>query len=292
MTEKLKNKINDEQLKIRAISDEKITVKLTNNYAFQKIFKNEEIVKGFLMALLHLKETDIETLEVADPFVEGEVKEEKEGILDVKMVLNGGKKINIEMQNTYQEDWAERSLFYNCRMFTEGLYHGQPYGDLEPCIHVGILDFDLMKTPGFHHHIKLLDIKTNEEYSSKLQFHVVQLKQVESATEEEKQTELYYWAKLLAAKDWKQVEETIRGNPYREAVKNEMYKMSQDEKERYLYLREEMAVSDEVSRMRTAKDEGIQLAKKVFKLSQKGYTAAQIAEECNIEESEVKEILA
>ena len=36
----------------------------------------------------------------------------------------------------------------------------------------------------------------------------------------------------------------------------------------------------------------IQLAKKVFKLSQKGYTAAQIAEECNIEESEVKEILA
>ena len=283
---------NDEELRKRAASNEELNIRLTNNYAFQKIFKNEEIVKGFLMALLHLKETDIETLEVADPFVEGEVKEEKEGILDVKMVLNGGKKINIEMQNTYQEDWAERSLFYNCRMFTEGLYHGQPYGDLEPCIHVGILDFDLMKTPGFHHHIKLLDIKTNEEYSSKLQFHVVQLKQVESATEEEKQTELYYWAKLLAAKDWKQVEETIRGNPYREAVKNDMYKMSQDEKERYLYLREEMAVSDEVSRMRTAKDEGIQLAKKVFKLSQKGYTAAQIAEECNIEESEVKEILA
>ena len=49
MTEKLKNKINDEQLKIRAISDEKITVKLTNNYAFQKIFKNTKIVKGFLM---------------------------------------------------------------------------------------------------------------------------------------------------------------------------------------------------------------------------------------------------
>ena len=39
MTEKLKSKINDEQLKIRAISDEKITVKLTNNYAFQKYLK-------------------------------------------------------------------------------------------------------------------------------------------------------------------------------------------------------------------------------------------------------------
>ena len=114
---------------------------------------------------------------------------------------------------------------------------------------------------------------------------MVQLKQIESATEEEKQT----------AKDWQQVEEIIRGNPYREAVKQEMYKMSQDEKERYLYLREEMAVSDEVSRMRTAIKEGIKrgikLTKKVFQLSQKGCTTAQIAEKCNIEESEVKEIL-
>ena len=113
--------------------------------------------------------------------------------------------------------------------------------------------------------------------------------QQEETTEEEKQT----------AKDWQQVEEIIRGNPYREAVKQEMYKMSRDEKERYLYLREEMAVSDEVSRMRTAIKEGIKegekrgikLTKKVFQLSQKGCTIAQIAEKCNIEESEVKEIL-
>ena len=101
---------NEAQLRKRAASKEELNICLTNNYAFQKIFKNEEIVKGFLIALLHLKETDIEELEVTDPFVEGEVKEEKEGILDVKLILNGGKKINIEMQNTYQEDWAEKFI--------------------------------------------------------------------------------------------------------------------------------------------------------------------------------------
>lgn len=279
----------EQYLRKKAAEKEPLNIQLTNNYAFRKLFKMNYIARGFLIALLGLDEEDVVKLEVIDPFEEGENEEEKEGILDIKIYLNDNKKINIEMQNRYQEDWTERSLFYNCRMFTEGLYHGQPYGDLEPCIHVGILDFDLMKTPGFHHHIKLLDIKTNEEYSSKLQFHVVQLKQIESATEEEKQT----------AKDWQQVEEIIRGNPYREAVKQEMYKMSRDEKERYLYLREEMAVSDEVSRMRTAIKEGIKegekrgikLTKKVFQLSQKGCTIAQIAEKCNIEESEVKEIL-
>ena len=97
------------------------------------------------------------------------------------------------MQNRYQNDWTERSLFYNCRMFTDGFYHGQSYGELEPCIHIGILDFNLMRSQGFYHHIKLLDIKTGEEYNDKLQFHVVQLKKLENAAKEEKEMELYYY---------------------------------------------------------------------------------------------------
>ena len=46
---------NEAQLRKRAASKEELNICLTNNYAFQKIFKNEEIVKGFLIALLHLK---------------------------------------------------------------------------------------------------------------------------------------------------------------------------------------------------------------------------------------------
>ena len=181
------------------------------------------------------------------------------------------------MQNRYQNDWTERSLFYNCRMFTDGFYHGQSYGELEPCIHIGILDFNLMRSQGFHHHIKLLDIKTGEEYNDKLQFHVVQLKKLEDAAKEEKETELYYWAKLLAAKDWKEVDDTIKGNPYREAVKDEMYKMSQDERERYLYLREEMA--------------GKQLFLQCIRLKKQGFSKEKIAEECQVDIPEVEEIL-
>ena len=63
-------------------------------------------------------------------FTLGENDEEKEGILDIKLILNQNRKINIEMQNTYQDDWTERSLFYNCRMFTDGLKKGHPYGEI------------------------------------------------------------------------------------------------------------------------------------------------------------------
>ena len=255
---------NEAQLRKRAASKEELNICLTNNYAFQKIFKNEEIVKGFLIALLHLKETDIEELEVTDPFVEGEVKEEKEGILDVKLILNGGKKINIEMQNTYQEDWAERSLFYNCRMFTEGLKKGESYYELPPCIHVGILDFNYLKSPGFYHRILLKDDTTGELYSSKFQFHVIELSKIE----------------------------TTKGNHYMEKVRDEMIKMSRDESERYLYLREQMAIRDKESQLRSAENRGrregelLKLILQIQKKIQKNKELHQIADE--VEEEVIK----
>ena len=276
---------NDEELRKRAASNEELNIRLTNNYAFQKIFKNEEIVKGFLMALLHLKETDIETLEVADPFVEGEVKEEKEGILDVKMVLNGGKKINIEMQNTYQDDWTERSLFYNCRMFTDGLKKGHPYGEIPPCIHVGILNFNQMISPNYYHKFSLMDEKTKEIYSRKFQFHMIELKKLKYVKEKQKKKPLYRWAKLIAAQTWEELEQESKGNKYMERALEEMIKISQDERERYLYLREEMAESDRASQIQSAQRIGrkegeiLKLISLVQKKILKNKTLPQIAEE-------------
>ena len=48
-----------------------------------------------------------------------------------------------------------------------------------------------------------------------------------------------------------------KGNPYMETAKDEMEKINKSEEERYLYLCREMAVSDEKSRMDTARKEGI-----------------------------------
>ena len=143
-----------------------------------------------------------------------------------------------------------------------------------------------------------MKLKKPVPFYIKLWFHLmlkVQLKKLKNASEEEKTTELYYWAKLLAAKDWKEVDDTIKGNPYREAVKVEMYKMSQDEKERYLYLREEMAYSDEISRMRTAREEGKEEAQQLFlkciRLKKQGLSKEKIAEECQVDIKEIEKIL-
>lgn len=192
----------------------------------------------------------------------GENKEEKEGILDIKLILNQNRKINIEMQNTYQDDWTERSLFYNCRMFTDGFQKGHPYGEIPPCIHVGILNFNQMISPNYYHKVSLMDEKTKEVYSRKFQFHMIELKKLENVKERQKKKPLYRWAKMIAAQTWEELEQESRGNKYMERALEEMIKISQDEKERYLYLREEMAESDRVSQIESAQRLGRKEGKK------------------------------
>lgn len=281
-----------EELKIKTTDEEPFNICLTNNYAFLKIFKKEENVKGFLIDLLNLKEKQIKKIEIKDPFTSGENKEEKEGILDIKLTLNGNKKINIEMQNTYQEDWAERSLFYNCRMFTEGFKKGEPYWKLSPCIHVGILNFNMMKSPGYYHKVTLRDEKTNELYSRKFQFHMIELKKTKTTKGKARKHPLYRWARLIAATTWEEVAQESAGNRYMERIQEEMVKMSQDERDRYLYLREEMAASDRVSQLQSAENRGVRVGKLLNQISmiqkkvKKNKNLEQIADE--LEESATK----
>lgn len=291
MEQSINNSVNEE-LKIKTTDEETFNICLTNNYAFLKIFKKEENVKGFLIDLLNLKEKQIKKIEIKDPFTSGENKEEKEGILDIKLTLNGNKKINIEMQNTYQEDWTERSLFYNCRMFTEGFKKGEPYWKLSPCIHVGILNFNMMKSPGYYHKVTLRDEKTNELYSRKFQFHMIELKKTKTAKGKARKHPLYRWARLIAATTWEEVAQESAGNRYMERIQEEMVKMSQDERDRYLYLREEMAASDRVSQLQSAENRGVRAGKLLNQISmiqkkvKKNKNLEQIADE--LEESATK----
>ena len=291
MEQSTNNSVNEE-LKIKTTDEEPFNICLTNNYAFLKIFKKEENVKGFLIDLLNLKEKQIKKIEIKDPFTSGENKEEKEGILDIKLTLNGNKKINIEMQNTYQEDWAERSLFYNCRMFTEGFKKGEPYWKLSPCIHIGILNFNMMKSPGYYHKVTLRDEKTNELYSRKFQFHMIELKKTKTTKGKARKHPLYRWARLIAATTWEEVAQESAGNRYMERIQEEMVKMSQDERDRYLYLREEMAASDRVSQLQSAENRGVRAGKLLNQISmiqkkvKKNKNLEQIADE--LEESATK----
>ena len=93
-------------------------------------------------------------------------------------------------------------------------------------------------------------------YSSKFQFHVIELSKLKSTKGKARKQELYRWAKLISASTWEEVREESEGNHYMEKVRDEMIKMSRDESERYLYLREQMAIRDKESQLRRAENRG------------------------------------
>ena len=93
-------------------------------------------------------------------------------------------------------------------------------------------------------------------YSSKFQFHVIELSKLKSTKGKARKQELYRWAKLISASTWEEVREESEGNHYMEKVRDEMIKMSRDESERYLYLREKMAIRDKESQLRSAENRG------------------------------------
>lgn len=203
---------------------------MKNNYMFRYILqKNPKVLKGLICALLHLEPEEVVSVEVKNPIdLSGDVSG-KEFILDIKIMLNNEKLINLEMQVLNEHNWPERSLSYLCRSYDQ-LYRGQKYEEALPVIHVGFLDFTLHpECPEFYATYQLLNVKNHLLYSSKFTLSVVNLKCTELATEEDKKYEIDYWARLFKAKIWEEVLMLAKENEYLQEAAQALYTANADE---------------------------------------------------------------
>lgn len=131
---------------------------------------------------------------------------------------------------------------------------------------------------------------------------MIELSKIKSTKGKARKQELYRWAKLISANTWEEVREESEGNHYMEKVRDEMIKMSRDESERYLYLREQMAIRDKASQLRSAENRGrregreegrqqgevLKLITMIKKKIEKGDSVAKIADDL-LEDTDVIE---
>lgn len=137
-----------------------IPYNMTNDYMFRVILqKNEFVLRGLIGSLLHLDQSEIETVVITNPIKFGEQIDSKTFILDIHLRLNDNTNVNLEMQVINRGDWTDRSLSYLCRTYDQ-LYRGEAYSDTNCAIHIGILDFSLFcETPEFYAGYKLMNEK-------------------------------------------------------------------------------------------------------------------------------------
>ena len=207
-----------------------IEYNMTNNYMFRYILqKKEKVLEGLVCSLLHLKPEEVKKIEIRNPInLSGDVGG-KEFILDIEVMMNDDTLLNLEMQVANEHNWPERSLSYLCRSFDQ-LYSGQEYADVLPVIHIGFLDFTLHpEEPEFYATYKMLNVKNHRLYSDKFILSVVNLKEIELATEEDKAYDIDYWARIFKARTWEELKEMMKDNEYLQEAAESLYVANADE---------------------------------------------------------------
>ena len=207
-----------------------ITYNMTNDFLFRYILqKNEKVLRGLICALLHLKPKQIRTITITNPINLSENIEGKDFILDINIELNNDTYINLEMQVVNKHNWPDRSLSYLCRRYDQ-LYQGQKYEEAKPVYHIGFLDYTLFpEKPEFYATYKMMNVRNHHIYSDKFVLSVVDLSQIELATEEDNACGLTYWARLFKATTWEELKMLANGNEYLEAAAESIFMANADD---------------------------------------------------------------
>ena len=125
-------------------------VSLKYDYLFRYLMQNPLVRRHFVSDVLDIPTEEIRSVRLASPFLWKRFFRQKQGILDILLLLNGDTKINIELQIKIIRYWDRRSLFYLSKTFAEDLLLGEKYTKLKRCVSVSILDFNLSNDPDYH----------------------------------------------------------------------------------------------------------------------------------------------
>ena len=102
-------------------------------YSAYSMQKSRKTLIGLASALLHLNPEDIKDIEITNPIILGESINAKTFILDVNILLNNSRMLNLEMQVNNLHNWENRSLCYLCSDFSQ-LNKGDAYEDIKPAL--------------------------------------------------------------------------------------------------------------------------------------------------------------
>ena len=203
---------------------------MTNDYMFRAVLQsNNKVLRGLVCSLLHLSESEVNSVVITNPIVPGAAVIDKEFRLDINVILNNKILINLEMQVTNQLNWRDRSVMYLCRSFDQ-LNHGQNYESAKPAIHIGLLDYSLfIDQPEFYASYKLINVKSHQTYSDGLTLNVLDLTRIDLATEEDKKYNIHEWAWLFKATTWEEIKMLASKNEYLQEAAEAIFRMNADD---------------------------------------------------------------
>ena len=258
------------------------------DFAFKEIMRNDNARIGFLSAILKLNPKNIKETIILNTDLSKVHENDKQGILDVRILMNNQVEIDIEIQVAEFPKWADRSLFYVSKMYTEQIKKGQPYNVLKKCVGISILDFTLFhNTEEFYSCFHLWEDNRHTMYTDKMEFHVVELSKLPKELKEDS-NDILLWAKFISAEKKEEFDMLATKNPYIQSAYEQLQVISQDDKKRMEYEAREKAIRDYNHLMSSAFQQGqIEL---ILNCLKKGKTCEQVSEFLEIPLEDIKQI--
>ncbi|MDE6658178.1 MAG: Rpn family recombination-promoting nuclease/putative transposase [Oscillospiraceae bacterium] len=237
------------------VYDENFIMSPKIDFAFKEIMANPKALKGFLSAVLNISPESIKNTTLKNTNLKKAHEHEKQGILDVRLVMNNDKEIDIEIQLSYMVAWADRSVFYVAKMMTEQAEINKKYSNFKKCIGINILDFNyISQTEQFHTVWHIREDSENIKYTDILEWHVVELPKIPAITDG---TDLYKWVQFIRAEKKEEFEMIVQGNEYLESALDTLNIISQDEQKRLEYTARQKALYDYNTLMEENFDRGL-----------------------------------
>ena len=280
----------------------------TVDFCFKELMQNPKVRQGIISAILNVSPDEIEHTELMPTILPKQHKDDKFGILDVRVKLKDGTQIDLEMQVDFFDFWANRSIFYLSKMYTSQIKSGESYDQLKKCIHVSILsDTYFPNDNRYYRQIAFCDTQTGEIYSDLMEMHILELSKL--PPEDKNEDGIILWMRFLGGKCKEDFEKMAEKDVYIGEAYELLKNLSADEKKRIEYEYREKCIRDHNMMMQTATRRGLEagmqegLQKGIQKGIQKGkselivnmntagYPISEIAKIANLSEKQVEEIL-
>ena len=210
--------------------------------------------------ILDIPPETITGLELLDKEFHKESISDKTGVLDVKLRLKNNTIIDIEIQNRWNSEFVQRTIFYWAKMYTENLKTSEAYTNLPKCITINIVGegFDLNNL--IHSEYNVVEKHINDRLSDELEIHFLNLakaKGEENFEHDEKKKKLYNWLRFIET-DNPEVREMLAESSEMMAKANATIEvMEMSPKEKWLYENRMKYEHDKASWKHVGYQEGI-----------------------------------
>jgi predicted transposase/invertase (TIGR01784 family) len=172
--------------------------KFTNDILFKILFtKYPNLLKKLVASILKIPLDDIHTFLIKNPEMPPEVLGEKFCRLDINMDVDG-QLIDLEVQVASEKAFAERTMYYWARTFSNSLPASGKYEDLPRAVIVSILAFNQFECEEYYSEFQALEVKRHELLSDKMVYMYFELPKIPKEITTNNDLEL--WLSLFNAK--------------------------------------------------------------------------------------------